>query len=163
MKISLRIVAILLVTIIQITLIPKLSIWQAIPNLLLIIVLAQAILLYEKEGIWWAMIGGILLDLILPLRFGVWTISLLIIFFVTSRSIKAVFTDPGPLLSILIFFFASLIYQSIISLFVWQFNLLSITTTTIFNTLIFILIYFYLLRFGPKKIEEVKLEEYGNL
>lgn len=58
--------------------------WQIVPDFLLLFVVALS-LYYEPRHVvlWWALLGGLLIDIWQPSRFGVWTILSLLVALVT--------------------------------------------------------------------------------
>ena len=59
-----------LTSILQVTFLPALEVWGAVPNLLLVVVLSWVILGEYKVAAWWAFLGGFLVDLYSGITFG---------------------------------------------------------------------------------------------
>ena len=154
MKIFINILLIFLAAILQISLFPKISIFSALPNL---IFLATMILIFtnrEDEALIWAGLGGILLDLFSPVRFGIFLFPLLVIYFLTSILVKRIFTDPNLIIAASFFFLGSIFFD-ILWIFInpqWQIILIN----AIYNTIVGIIIY-WLLRERLKPKEFVKI------
>jgi rod shape-determining protein MreD len=78
MKIFLFIVVIFLTVVLQISFLSNFEILRAIPNLLLVFIITWNILKNYKNGFFWAMLGGALVDLFSNSLFGINMLSLLI-------------------------------------------------------------------------------------
>ena len=102
-KLLLKIFAILVLAIFQLALISKLTIWGAIPNLILILAITLVIKNRFFDATLVALVGGIILDLASPLRFGIYLflflLTLCLINFWLLRTIPA----PNNLIVFFIF------------------------------------------------------------
>ncbi len=99
----LKILAILLLAFVQFFLVSKISVLGVIPNLILILAIVLVLNNRFSDAILVALVGGLILDLGSPLRFGLYTFFflaiLLIIYFIILRSIPS----PNNLTAFLIF------------------------------------------------------------
>ena len=120
MRQAINIFLILMVVFLQITLMPKIGIQYAYPNLILLAMLILIFVGRESEAIWWAVLGGIFLDLVSPARFGVYIFSFIAIFFLASFAFKNLFAQPTLVMSAGIIYLSSLGLSLILSLFTWQ-------------------------------------------
>lgn len=156
-KLSLKILAIIFLFIFQITFFNKLIIFGSIPNLILILSVALLLRNRFNDALLVAVVGGLLLDLVSPIYFGIYTLLFLAILFVLHFSILKVV----PVLSIfwiyVIFLGAFLILDLFILLFTktWP-SWVTIANVSI-NGLWGILAY-YILGYFLKTTEEIKIE-----
>ncbi|HEB01533.1 MAG TPA: rod shape-determining protein MreD [Candidatus Portnoybacteria bacterium] len=80
----LTILILFLAAVLETTFIPHLAIWGVEPSLVLIIVLSWSILANGKKALTWALLGGLFLDLFSGLPFGVFTLSFVIVAYLTN-------------------------------------------------------------------------------
>lgn len=139
MYIFINILLILLASILQISFMPSLSLWHSFPNLILIFTVILIFNGRNREALYWAAIGGIILDLFSPSRFGIYLISLLVIYFVISYLVKRFFSDPNFLIAVGLFLISSAIFNIIFYIInpQWQIFLGDI----IYNTIVGLIIY----------------------
>lgn len=130
---------IILVVILQSTFVPKIIFFNSFPNLILIIALSLLFIRRTEEALWWGLIGGLLLDLISPVRFGIYTFSILTIFIIAYIITDRIFSDPTLPLSILLFFVASLL--SNIIFFLLTFNYYVLISEAIYSAVVGCIIY----------------------
>lgn len=69
----------------------KVSLWGAQPNLVLVVVVGWSLLRAGREGLLWAMVGGVMLDLFSAAPLGTFTVALLI------TALAATLLDETPL------------------------------------------------------------------
>jgi len=140
MKFFVNLLLIIAAVILQISLVKEFSIYFAVINIILIIMLMLVFANRPIEALWWAGLGGIALDLVSPARFGLFTLSLLVIYYVVNLLIQKVFTDPNIIVVATIFFVSS-IFVDAAWLFVnpsWQVLLIN----AIYNTVVGSVFYF---------------------
>lgn len=154
MKIIVNVLLILLAIILQTSLLPKIDFFGTFPNLVLLIMLSLLFINRTEEALWWTGGGGILLDLVSPARFGIYTFSLLIIFILTYILVSRIFSDPSLLLAAVFFFVASLL-MNLFFLFLTSYFLLLISTA-IYDTLVGCIIY-GLVKYYYKPKEAIKI------
>jgi rod shape-determining protein MreD len=166
MKTFLSALIIFLAVILQITILPKLTIWGVIPNLVLLLVICQSGIKGYKEGLVWAFYGGLLLDFFSPVNFGIWTASFLFISFIVSFVTKRIL-GKIDLFSIAVISIISILIFDVTFLSVLKINILSfelifnfirftlpiyfahiIFKEIIYNTILVIIIYLLLVRFN---------------
>lgn len=109
MQIILNIVFIFIAALLQISVLPHLAIFRAYPNLILIVMLSLIFIQKKDLAIWWALVGGLALDLTSSGFFGLYTATLLIIFWLFSFITKRVFAHPPLYIAAILFFTASLL------------------------------------------------------
>ncbi len=103
--------AILLSTaLLQSTVMPHITVLDVHPDLMLMVVVAWSILRGSEEGMVWAVIGGVALDLLSGAPFGICTLALLIVSFLAGLSRRSVFRSD-LLLPLLIIPPATLLYE----------------------------------------------------
>ncbi|OGD67374.1 hypothetical protein A3F08_02620 [Candidatus Berkelbacteria bacterium RIFCSPHIGHO2_12_FULL_36_9] len=88
---------------------PRFSYSGVYPDLILIIVFSLIFIGREDEAVFWALIGGVILDLFSPLRFGIFTFSMLILFLGVRYLVKHIFSDPSLIIALLFFFSGSIL------------------------------------------------------
>jgi len=102
--------AILLVTaLLQSTVLPRIALWGVHPDLVLLVVTSWSLLRGSQEGMLWALVGGLSVDLFSGARLGVTALPLLIVSFLSSLGERTVFRFD-LLIPILIIPLASLLY-----------------------------------------------------
>lgn len=154
MKNLINIVLIYIAVVLQISLMPAISFYQGMPNIILLVATSLAMINRREEALWWIILGGILLDIISAGYFGIYTLSFLAIYFMTYFLVKKIFTEPSIYLSIPIFFVCSIIvdipWMVIDSQ--WQIML----ADAIYNTIVGCVIYFFI-RYYYKPTEQIKV------
>lgn len=156
MRTFFSIIILIILAFFQISFLPYFEIFNAIPNLILVIALAWCIAGNFKEALVWGICGGIILDLFSPFYFGVITLSILATiaatYFITQNFINnddkvslAAICAISTILYNLVLAFLILIAKlvkldDLTFLFSWQF-FLSIFVQIILNTIIISLIY----------------------
>lgn len=145
MKFIINLLFIILAAILQITFIPELTIFSGIFNLIFLIMLMFVFASRPSEALWWAGLGGIVLDLLSPVKFGFYTLSLLVICLLTNYLVERIFTDPNIFVASGFFFGGSLI----LNLFwltvnpSWQAFFISAIYNTVVGTIIYGVIKIY--------------------
>ena len=79
--------------ILQATVLPRLQVSGGQPDLVVLVVLAWAILDRGQEGMVWAFIGGLVLDLFSTTPFGISSIALLVVAFFVSLAESQVYRE----------------------------------------------------------------------
>ncbi len=110
MNIYLTLFLLFALALIQSTVMPHLSIWGVHPELILMVVTSWSILSGAEEGMLWALIGGVLLDLISAGQFGLHTLALLVVGFLSGLGERTVFRSD-LLMPLLIIPLATLVYE----------------------------------------------------
>ena len=94
----------------QTTVMPRITVLGVHPDLVLMAVVAWSVLRGSKEGMVWAAIGGVVMDLFSAAPFGISTLTLLIIGFVSGLG-QASFFRIDLLIPIAVIVPATLVYQ----------------------------------------------------
>lgn len=135
--------------VIQSTLIPHLSLGGIKPDIVLLVVVSWSLLRGAEEGVVWGFIGGILLDLLSGAPFGVSTIAMALVSFLTGVGEVNVFRT-NIALPLATTFFATIAYNLIFLILLqamgWPIAWIDgfirvILPTTILNTLLMPLVY----------------------
>lgn len=98
----------------QTTVMPRITVLGVHPDLVLMAVVAWSVLRGSREGMVWALIGGVVIDLFSAAPFGISTLTLLIISFASGLG-QASFFRIDLLVPIMIIVPATLVYQLIIA------------------------------------------------
>jgi len=154
MKTFLNILLVTIVVILETTLVPKMAIFGAFPNLVMLVILSLIFINRTRDALWWVLIGGVLLDLFSPVRFGAYTLSFVVIFFLAYYLVNYVFSEPSVFLAAGIFFISSLILNIIFLMYFHYFGLYFIEA--IYSTFVGCIVY-GLIRYYYKQGEEVKI------
>lgn len=93
----------------QTSLIPSLGFIAVRPNFVLEMVVLWAVVRGSREGLVWALAGGIVLDFFSGAPFGVATLALLLVAFCSSLG-EISMVRTSPLLPIIVVFWASVLY-----------------------------------------------------
>jgi rod shape-determining protein MreD len=97
----------------QSTVLPRITVLGVHPDVMLMVVTAWSLLRGSEEGMLWALIGGLTLDLLSSAPFGVCTLPLLLVSFLCGLSQRGVFRFD-LLIPILVIPAATLVYGSTI-------------------------------------------------
>jgi len=154
MKIFINVLLIVIAVILQITFMPKIAFLGAFPNLILLVALSLIFIKKIEEALLWIGLGGILLDLFSPVHFGVYIVSLILIFAISYYLVNYVFSDFSLFLAAAIFFISSIIFNIIFLLYTHYFNLYLLEA--VYTTLLGCMIY-GIIRYYYKPSEEVKI------
>lgn len=140
MKFFINLLLIIVAVILQISLVKEFSIYFGSINLILIVMLSLVFANRPTEALWWAGLGGIALDLISPVRFGLYTLSLLVIYYAINSLIRKVFTDPNIIVVIIALFISSILLDAVWLLVnpIWYVLLIN----AIYNTVVGSVFYF---------------------
>lgn len=111
------IILIVTVGLLQILLMPIISVYSAVPNLILIGAILLILLDYEKEAFLLAGVGGLLLDFFSPIFFGFITIYLILIVFLLRYLVKKIFPSINILIVAGVTFVSAIIFTMLINLF----------------------------------------------
>lgn len=147
MKIFIHIICIILAVILQTTLLPQIKLLGGMPNLVLLTVLTLIFINRFDEAIIWVIIGGILLDLTSPIRFGYYYFALLIIYFLIRLLIVRLFNNPSWIISAIFFLFASVLLDCYWIYYDCSINTLTIILANAIYNIIFGLILYYLMQY----------------
>jgi len=145
-------IGIIIIAILQLAVLTKISILGAVPNLILIIAIALMLRNRPHEAFLIALLGGMILDIGSPLKFGVLTIIYLIILVLIYLLINKVSLIPNYFFTLLVFIGSFLIFNFLVSLFYSGSLHWEIVSDSIINTLWGILGLFLVQRFI--KVEE---------
>lgn len=107
-----------LAALIQVSLLPALAIPNATPNLLLVLVVGWATLRGTREAVWWALIGGVWLDLLSGGPFGLYTLSLLVVGAAAGLGGGTIYSG-NIILALLMVAVGTLLSNGIALLFLW--------------------------------------------
>jgi rod shape-determining protein MreD len=100
-------------TVLQGTVLPRIEILGVHPDLMLLAVTSWSLLRGSEEGMLWALIGGVGIDLLSGARFGIHTLPLLIVGFVAGLGQRRIFRLE-LLIPVLVIPLATLIYEATI-------------------------------------------------
>ncbi|HIC94541.1 MAG TPA: rod shape-determining protein MreD [Anaerolineae bacterium] len=98
------------VAIVQSTAIPHLAIMGVKPDLMLLVVMSWSLLRGGEEGLVWAFIGGLALDILSGAPFGASTLALMAVSFLSGLGEVRIFRTH-IVLPLLTAFFATLVYD----------------------------------------------------
>jgi rod shape-determining protein MreD len=144
MNIYVTILLLIAIVIIQTTAMPHLTILDVKPDLMLLMVISWSLLRGAKEGLIWAMMGGIGLDLVSGTPFGSSTVALVVLSLVAGLGELSVFRShiALPLIATLIatlaynLFFLLLLYVRGCSI-AWTDSLIKVVLpSTLINVLL---------------------------
>lgn len=154
MQILLNIVLIIIAVIWQFTVMPKIAINGAFPNIILVVMLALIFIKKSEQSLLWAVLGGILLDIFSAGYFGVFTATLIIIHLIFRIICRKVFASPPLYIAALLFFIASLLFDAywVVEYRQWTIYFYQ----TIYNTLVGCLIYYFIGYYNKPK-EGIKI------
>ena len=152
MKLLLSIIIIFLLVILQSSLYPYLKVYNAFPNLILILVLILSILKGHKKSLVWVLFGGFLLDIYsFNNPFGASILSLLLVSYLAYFFSQNIFKKTSIFSVVLIGIGGTLIYKLFIILVLlivgisFQFTFSQLIFQIIYNTVILIPL-FYLIK-----------------
>lgn len=145
-----QIIFILIAAIASIAILPYFKIFGAIPNLTFLIMLSFLYLSEEKIALLWAALGGILLDLFLPTRFGLMTISFLFLYIINLFLLKRFFHTASLLLAILAVFINSIILNLFLG-FLLEGQMFIAAVNSIYDTAVGFIIYYIFYKASSRK------------
>ncbi len=118
MNAYLTIAALVIVAMLQSTVMPRIMALGVHPDLMLLVVTSWTLLRGAQEGMFWALVGGIAIDLFSGAPFGVYTLSLLVASFLSSLGERNVFR-LDLLIPILVIPLATLVQNAIMLALLW--------------------------------------------
>lgn len=152
MKLLLSIIIIFLLVILQSSLYPYLKVYNAFPNLILILVLILSILKGSKKSLVWVLFGGFLLDVYsFNNPFGTSILSLLLVSYLAYFFSQNIFKKTSIFSVILIGIGGALIYRFFLILILliagvsFQFSFTQLISQVIYNSVILVPL-FYLIK-----------------
>lgn len=110
MNIYLTMLLLFVLAVVQSTIMPRIALWGVHPELMLMVVTSWSILSGAEEGMLWALIGGIPLDLLSAGKFGLHTLALLLVSFLSGLGERAIFRSD-LLMPLLVIPLATLGYE----------------------------------------------------
>ncbi len=134
---------IILVFIIQIAIVPNITIKLAFPNLILIVCIALALNFKYEESLLWAVIGGLLLDVYSPMRFGINTITLVALSSIVYFTFRKFISQPIMPIVFVVFFVMSLLYD-LVPYLLYSKDIKVYFFDAIYNTIIGVIVYYFL-------------------
>lgn len=150
-----KIFGILILAILQLTLLSKFSIFNSIPSLIFILSIALMLRGFIKDSILVAILGGLMVDLASPLRFGVYTLLLISVLFFTNFVIIRSMPVPNLILIYFLFVGFFIFINFIIFLIIQATPSWQILADATINGLWAIIVYLILIK-ATKQSEEVK-------
>ena len=153
MKIFINVLLILLALVLQISLFPRLEIFNAFGNIIFLIWTA---LLFtgRDESIWWVGIGGLMLDIFSPFYFGYYIAMFFLLYFILHYLITHILTEISWIAVLILIFLGSVILDIAPAIYTSSYSL--IIPNAIYNTCLGIFIYLIINKYLKPK-EEVKL------
>lgn len=155
-KILLKIFAVFCLVIFQIAVMTKLTIWGTIPNLIILLAIAMVFRGRFQDGILLAGVGGLLLDLASPIRFGAYTMLFLAAIGIIHFYVLKIFPTPSLMVSFLIFAASILLIDLTLFLLLRNIPYWQLLPQAIFGGLWGIFIYWLVEKIIKPK-EEIKL------
>lgn len=111
MRIFFIILTLFFVAILQVTFMPKLSIYGVFPNLMLVVIIYKSLFKDYKEIFIWPLAGGLVLDVFSATPFGVFTLSFLIVSLIINFLSRNIWTSENiGLVVVIIVLLGSLIF-----------------------------------------------------
>lgn len=157
LKTILKIIIIIILVIIQLSLISKFSVYNAIPNLILILAISLVLRNHFNDAVLVAITGGLLFDLVSEMRFGIYTIIFLTIIILIQFVLLKSMPSPNSLITFLIFAVSFLSLDLVFFGFLKTLPSWNILLSSLINGLWGLLIFIWL---SPKIVtyEEIILE-----
>lgn len=153
MKFFGHLILIIIVSALQISLVPNLSIFAAYPNLVLIGLMILLFSNLKAPALWWAGIGGFFLDVFSSMHFGIYILLFLGIYFLT-HFLSSRFINEFSFLSIMTGFFLGSIVIDIIPYFAANRDWIILVGNAVYTMIIGIIIYYLITdKIQPKKGE----------
>jgi rod shape-determining protein MreD len=118
MNAYLTIAGLIVLAILQSTVMPRITVLGVHPDLVLLVVTSWSLLRGAQEGMLWALVGGIAVDLFSGAPFGVITLSLLVTSFLSSLGQRNVFR-LDLLIPIVVIPLATLVQNTIMLTLLW--------------------------------------------
>jgi len=117
LKSILKIIIIFFLTILQLSIFSKFATLGAFPNIIFILAIVLALKNRREDSFLVAVVGGLVLDLASPLRFGVYTFAILDVLLLINFVVLKYLPSPGWLFTFLIMTGSFLAIDLFISLF----------------------------------------------
>jgi rod shape-determining protein MreD len=139
LKISLIFIVVLFL---QIFIVPNLTILESFPNFFLIILVLLCLTFRFDLALFWAIAGGLTMDLYSTWFFGFYTISFLFIYVILQLVLEKYFTEPVFLVIVLSFFLSSIFIEIWLYIFIYKGIIilaLSASINAIFGTILYYL------------------------
>lgn len=139
LKISLVFIFILFL---QFFIVPNLTIYNAFPNFFLVILVLLCLTFRFDLALFWAIAGGLSLDLYSTWFFGFYTISFLSIYIILQLVLEKYFTEPVFLVIVLSFFISSIIIEIWLYIFINKeisFLIIDAFLNTVFGSILYYL------------------------
>lgn len=148
-----KIIGVFIVVILQLTIFSKISIFESIPNLIIILSVALVIRGLLRDSLLVAIAGGLLLDIASPLRFGLYTIlTIVIILFIHYVVLKNI-PAPNQLLIFIFYMAIFLVINLIIAAIIGAIPYWQMLIDSIVNGLWGIVVYLILAKIIQSKEE----------
>lgn len=144
---------IFLAAVLQISLMPSLSISSSQANLILLVILSLIFISRRKEALWWVIGGGILLDLFTSLIWPINLLSYLLIYVLIVVLLDRLIANLRWYIVILMVFLSSLIFDLPFYLIRGDYHSYSLMFfDAIYNVILGLIIYyFFSYYYSPKK------------
>lgn len=136
-----KIIAIVVIALIQILLMPYFAIYGVWPNLILILAIMLLFFNADPEALFTASLGGLILDLASPLNFGFFTFFFLMIILLIKLLMSKFFNEPNIIVMIVIMVCALFVFYAIMSLFANHFSIITILINTFYDLLVSLVFY----------------------
>ena len=156
-KLIIKILAIFLAVILQVTLMPIFSIKGNFPNLILLAALILVLADFKTDAIIVAAIGGLLFDFFSPLRFGLNTIIFISFVLLLGVVSKRYFPAINLFIIALVVFLSTIIYGLLMSLFLQRWLSWEILIESLYACILG-LIFFFVLDHFQKSSRLLKVE-----
>lgn len=151
-----KILGILLLVILQLSFFSKLEILGTLPNLIYLVSISLVLLGFFGDSLLVAVFGGLLLDLASPLRFGIYTLLIILTIFFLDRIVLKNIPGLNWLLIFLIYLTTFLGLNLVIFLIIETMPNWQIIIDAVVNSFWGIIIYLILIKFIKHK-EEIKM------
>lgn len=152
----LKIIVILILAILQITLLPFLSVKGVWPNLILLTAIVLIILDFDSEAFLLAILGGLILDLASPLFFGFNLLTILAITYLAKLAIQKFITEPNIFIIAILIFIIAIIQDLAIIMVTRNFILTTLLINGFYSAIAGVLLY-QLLNHWFKKAPPIKM------
>lgn len=140
MRLAISILSLVIIVFLQASFLPSLEVFSVIPNLIFIITIAWCIAGNYKEAIFWAALGGILLDLFSPFYFGIIALSNLSSLIIIYLIIKNFLNNDDKISVAAIGVISTVLYNFFLVLFILIAKLTKLSDITLLLNWEFILI-----------------------
>ena len=152
------IILVVTVGLLQILLMPIISVYSAVPNLILIGAILLILLDYEKEAFLLAGVGGLLLDFFSPIFFGFITIYLILIVFLLRYLVKKIFPSINILIVAGVTFIFAVILSLLMNLFLKeQLSIIFLLTSGVYNAILAVVV-FSIYNVSHQKLKLIKIK-----